>query len=257
VVSDDIPVTKHAPVLFGLTTAGELDPEPFVVHGLSELNDLESICAGPNDTFFVTTSHSHTKKGISPASRRHLLHLALDGHGLRVLGDVDLRETLKSDLFDVEDALDSVDLEGLAWRGSDLYLGFKGPLGRDGRATILRVNLPENTLTSGKIPASALSVWARPKLCVTRDGHEVCQGIADLTFVNDGELLLVANAPKGGASDGGGALWRLPGPDAEPTLNHWFQGYKPEGIALAPDGVSVTIVFDRDRKQPRWVTWPL
>ena len=60
VVSDDTGPEegRHAPWLLTMDRQGRFDAEPVRIHGIDELNDAESICAGPRGTFFVTTSHS-------------------------------------------------------------------------------------------------------------------------------------------------------------------------------------------------------
>ncbi len=256
VVSDDVVMPgadKHPPWIFALSPSGELDPSPIVIEGVPDLNDAESICAGPDGTFFLTTSHSRNLKGHLPPGRRRLLQIALAGKNSRVVGQVDLTEVRGTDGGLLDGPLD---LEAITWRADGLYLGFKAPL-VDGRATILRVADPAAQLAAGKIKPETVSLWARPRLCLeSREGHP-CQGVADMTFLPDGALLIVANAPKGMPKDGGGALWKLPGPDKSPAFLQWFEGYKPEGIALSPDRTAAVIVFDRDRKQPEWLRWPL
>ena len=266
VVSDDVNdgEKKHPPHVFALSPAGELDPSPVVIRGLDELNDPESICEGPDGTFFVTTSHSHNTKGKSPASRRMLLHLALRGHELDVLGRVDLTEARTAngrvpwapEDTDIEHARGLVDLEGLSFRDGVLYLGLKAPL-VDGAAQVLRLNEPVKTLAAGKIPVDGVTPFTKLRLC-PGPTNEGCEGIADLVVRADGSLLVLGNLPKGASgSETGGALWKVAGKDAAPVLVHRFGGLKPEGISLVDGKSELVIVFDRDKRQPMWVTWPL
>jgi len=99
-------------------------------------------------------------------------------------------------------------------------------------------------------------------LCVDRRpaaaGARVCQGLADLAFLPDGNLVAAANAPKSGPGDGGGALWLLravPG-GFTPELLQRFDGLKPEGVTLAPGGRSLMVVFD-SVEDPRWMELPI
>src|SRR4051794_29468870 len=92
-VSDDVSEegSKHEPVLFTLSEAGQLDADPIRIDGIAELNDPESITAGPDGTLFVCTSHSVNKKGHLPESRRRLLHLEIGpDRKAKVLGQLDL-----------------------------------------------------------------------------------------------------------------------------------------------------------------------
>lgn len=246
VVSDDLESNgkKHVPWIFAMTRDGAIETQPIVIEGIDELNDPESICALPDGTFLVATSHSIGKNGKSQASRRRLLHLALSGRSMRILGRVDLTEVV---------AREHLDIEAMAFREGVLYIGLKAPLGADGSATILAMSDALKAIDAGH-PAP-VTEWARPKLCLPSGA---CEGVADLAFLPNGSLLVVANAPKGGTADGGGALWRLDSNRASPQLlRHFSDGSKPEGITIAPDGQSAIIVFDTDRRPPRWTTWPL
>jgi hypothetical protein len=267
VVSDDVNdgEKKHPPHVFALSPAGDLDPSPLVVRGLDELNDPESICPGPEGTFFVTTSHSRNTKGKSPASRRMLLHLALRGRELEILGRVDLtdartangRVPWATEEADLELARGLVDIEGLSFRDGVLYLGLKAPL-VDGAAQVLRLTEPVKTLASGKIPVDGVALFRKLRLC-PGPTNEACEGIADLVVRADGSLVVVGNLPKGASgSESGGALWKVaPGKDAAPVLVHRFGGLKPEGLSLRDGKSEVVVVFDRDKRQPMWVSWPL
>lgn len=255
-VSDDVvhDGKKHAPVLFAAAPGGLLDPTPLPIEGIDELNDPESICAGPDGTFFVATSHSVNAHGHLPASRRRLLHLSLaPERSLRVLGQVDLTEAKGSDGEPPWPRDARLDIEAITFHEGALFIGLKSPLGPEREATILKLDRPVDVLRSRTVPAGAISRWARVRLCPT--SPTVCEGIADMTFLRDGSLLLVANSPKGAPSDGGGALWRLGDKGAQPTLLKQFAGLRPEGITLDADGSRAIIVFDRGGKPPMWTTW--
>ena len=259
-VSDDIndEGAKHTPLLFALTERGQLDSAPIKIEGISELNDPESISAGPDGTLFVCTSHSLNKKGHLPESRRRLLHIALgvDRHA-KVLGQVDLSVARTADGKPPWGETGTLDIEGIAFRDGALYVGLKSPLTVDGSASILRLPDVVSVIQAGTVPNGALSLWSRARFCVPHGGQAVCEGIADLAFLPDGSLLVAGNSPKGMPTDGGGSLWKLSGPNTAPLLLKRFDGLKPEGIALAPDHSSAIVVFDTDGRQPLWVRWPL
>jgi hypothetical protein len=260
VVSDDVNEEgkKHVPQLFALTESGQLDAAPIAIEGITELNDPEAIAAAPDGTMFVCTSHSVNKHGHLPQSRRRLLHLSLSAdRKAKILGQVDLTTARTADGKPPWGEAGALDIEGLAFRDGALYVGLKSPLASDGSATILRLPDALSVLNAGVIPTGALSVWARARFCVAKDGATVCEGIADLAFLGDGSLLVAANSPKGMPSDGGGALWKLAAPGGSPTLLKRFEGRKPEGIALSPDHSSAIVVFDTDGRQPVWTRWPL
>jgi hypothetical protein len=79
-------------------------------------------------------------------------------------------------------------------------------------------------------------------------------------FAPDGALYLCANSPRGAPSDGGGALWRVAAPGGgrlEAELVRRFTHLKPEGVTAAPEGGALTVVFDRDQRDPLWVIHPV
>lgn len=259
---------RHAPFVLALDRAGRLDPEPVPITGVDEVNDAEALAAGPAQTFYLLTSHSLNRRGRSKASRRQLLRLKLEGRQLQVTAGLDLvhghgdvREQLEA--MGVPSA--SVDLEGLAYRDGALYIGVKEPLGPDGSALIMKLDRADDVFTHGKLRKQSLSVWAQVKLVVEAVGQGppprgVFEGIADMFFAPDGTLYLCANAPKGGTKDGGGALWRVAAPregQLEAQLARRFPRLKPEGVTAAPDGHALTLVFDRDLRDPLWTSWPL
>lgn len=283
VIDDSIDLdenNRRGPFVLALDRAGRADAETVPIDGIDALDDAEALAAGPDGaTFFLMTSHSPTKKGKARKSRRQLLQLRLEGRGLRVTGALDLLQ----DGDGVSERLQKVgvapgtpvDLEGLTFHGGALYVGLKAPLLPDGAAAILRLDNPGPALAAGKLPAGSLSVWGQVRLSVAGQGPArgqqsgtappggppVLQGIADLLFAADGALYLCANAPKGGPPDGGGALWRVGSPGQggamEAKLARRFVGLKPEGIAAAPGGAGLTLVFDRNSRDPLWMTWPL
>lgn len=263
-----------------LSPGGELESVAARRAGARRAERHEVICAGPDagpdGTFFVTTSHSRNKKGRAPASRRRLLHVALRGRTLVVLGEVDLTEarTTRSsapwdpDEPDLDHATSTLDVEALAYRADGLYIGLKAPLTKDGAATLLRLADPVVTLAGRALPAGAVTLWANVRLCPAQSA-EACAGVSDMVLRDDGSLLL-SSATRQGAStrNQGGALWSLPALPAvatsapvpaarAATLVRRFLGLKPEGITLIAGGSAALIVFDRDTRQPMWVTWPL
>ncbi|MFZ5441770.1 MAG: esterase-like activity of phytase family protein [Myxococcota bacterium] len=261
VLSDDTGLLDtpswHSPWLFSLDVEGRFDPAPRVLEGLDELDDAESITPGPEGTYFLTTSHALSKKGKSKPPRRQLLWLALEGERLRAKGRFDLTTFALPELVTGHEA--ELDIEALAFRDGALFVGLKAPLDDAGRAAIVRIDDATALFTGGKKRALPQPrVWARPKLEVPdAEGKPVPEGVTDLLFLPDGTLLVAANAPKSGAPDGGGAVWRLAGPDAAPVLVQRFPGLKPEGLTLSPDGRQVVVVFDRGPEAAQWVRLPL
>jgi len=265
VVSDDTGRkdrgTWHAPWLFAMSANGDLDPDPLSIAGIDRLNDAESLTAGPDGTFFLATSHSPDHKGRTSGERAMLLHLALSGRSLRVLARADLRDVGGKALLAAAglDEDGRLDVEGIAYRDGDLFVGLKSPLTSDGKATVMRLSHVVDALRKGSAPG-AWSVLARVRLSVAAPGGDVLEGISDLTFLPDGSLLVLANSPKTMPHDGGGSVWRVPRPieTTAPVLVRRFPGLKPEGATPSPDGKRILVVFDRDQAEPMfaWIDVP-
>ena len=257
---------RHGPFLLTLDRSGRLDAELLPVEGVTAIDDAESLTAGPDGTYYLLTSHSVNKKGKVKKPRRQLLQLKLNGRRLIATGALDLFEG-KNDLTVQLEKLGlpkdtPVDIEALSYHAGSLYLGFKAPLLSDGSAILMRIQRPGEAFEKGKLTPDNLSVWGKVKLSVppVGGGPAVSEGIADLLFGADGALYLCANAPKGYPKDGGGALWRIAKPTGgtmQANLLRRFPGLKPEGVTTAPGGASLTVVFDRNSRDPLWTSWPL
>jgi hypothetical protein len=258
---------RHGAFLLTLGRNGQLDPEPVPVDGVSAIDDAESLTAGPDNSFFLLTSHAPNKKGNLKKARRQLLRMKLDGRRLKVTGELDLyqgKHDLSEQLAKVGLPKNTpVDIEALTFHDGTLFLGFKAPLLADGAAMIMRLDRPAEAFEKGKLAAGNLYPWSKVHLSVPPaqgEGPPVSEGIADLQFATDGSLYLCANSPKGRPNDGGGALWRVAKPKGdrmEAKLLRRFPGLKPEGVTIAPDGRTLTIVFDRNSSDPLWTSWPL
>jgi hypothetical protein len=276
VVSDDTgdAANHHQPWVLAMTRAGAFDEAPVAIAGLDALNDAESICAGPDGLFFLVTSHSPNKRGHDPESRRELLLLELAGRGLRVVGRVDLTTARAADATSAPRAGETgsllalaglpvdgrLDIEAVTFHDGALLIGLKSPLSAKDGAVVLRLAAPVAALRAGKLPPGAVTRLWELALHVDVAGHPIPQGIADLTTLPDGSVVLVANAPKGRARDDGGALYHFQpskAGQAVPRLVRRFPGLHPEGVTLAADGKDLVLVFDNNTGPPLWMHQPL
>jgi hypothetical protein len=263
VVSDDTgdAANHHQPWVLAMTEAGAFDEAPVPIQGLPELNDAESICAGPDGRFFLVTSHSTNKRGHAPAARQMLLLLRLEGRALVVEGRLNLTTARAPDGGGSLLALAGLpedgrlDIEAVSFREGALLIGLKSPLSARDGAVVLRLAAPVEALRAGRLPPGAVTRAWELTLAVTE--RQIPQGIADLTSLPDGTMALVANSPKGRQPDGGGALyWFHPTTGALRLLRR-FEGLHPEGVTLAADHKELVLVFDNNTGPPMWMRWPL
>ncbi len=264
VVSDDTGTAGdgHRPWVFAMSRKGAFDDTTVPILGVDALNDAEAICQGPDGTFFLTTSHSPNKKGHTKPERRMLLHLELRGRALRVMGRADLttaRSPAGGSLLEIAglDPKARLDIEALTFADGALLVGLKSPLSARGGAVIVRLADPVGVLAKGAIPAGAVTRVVELPLDVERDGRTVHQGISDLLALPGGSLVVLANSPKGGSHDGGGAMYWLKAGAKAPVMLQRFRGLKPEGVTLSEDGKGLVLVFDNDTRPPLWMSWPL
>jgi hypothetical protein len=253
--------SNHQPLLLALSEAGVLDETPVPILGIDKLNDPESICAGPDGTYFVVTSHSPNREGKTPPARRQLLHLRDAKKGLEVIGRADLtRVTGGKGLLDSAGlpADGRIDIEAVTFHDHALFIGFKSPLTSTGAAAIVRIENPLDVLREGKLRSENFRPFAQLRLCAAVDGQSICEGISDMMFLPSGELILSANSPKGGPKDHGGALWLVPQTaQPAPVLVRRFSHLKPEGVTLSAKRDALVVVFDRDQDEPQWTRLPL
>ncbi len=254
--------SNHAPILLALNQDGVLDKTLVPILGVKKLNDPESVCAGPDGTFFIVTSHSPNRKNRTSAPRRQLLQVKPDKRGMRVLASLDLTNIKNGGSLLALAGLPPdgrLDIEAVTYHDDALFIGFKSPLTEAGQTVVARIAKPLLALRAGHLEAKAIERYLALSLCVDEEGAKICQGISDMTFLPDGSLVLTANAPKGGPKDNGGALWHLPKPlhKSAAVLLQRFPELKPEGVTLAANGRGLVLVFDTDTKAPKWLELPL
>lgn len=255
--------TRGKPMLLAMDAKGVLDPSPIPVSGIERLEDAEAICPGPDDTFFVVTSHSPGSDGQPKKERRQLLHVKLQGRGLKVIGRVDLTNVKGRRSFREIAGFgrkERFEIEALSFHEGMLYIGFRSPLTSAGEAVILRLANPAKSARTGHVSAKGLTRHARLKLCLEHDWKKVCQGLSDMVFLADGSLVMLANVPQGSPPDGGGVLWwaRKPVGKSAPILLRHFPALRPEGLALGGDKAEkLVVVFDTGDEPPLWTEQPL
>ncbi|MEZ4269306.1 MAG: biotin/lipoyl-binding protein [Myxococcota bacterium] len=272
VASDDTGLadtTEHRPWLFAVTSDGRVDTDPLPVHGVDEINDLESLTLGQAGVLYALSSQSHSKRGKRSEARRRFLALKADGRGWQVAASVLLSDLLdamapaaRADLG-IEDSL-ALEIEGMTADGGGLLLGLKSPLDAEGRAIIWRIAHPERLFEDGSLDRAGLSLFARLRLTADADGEPVPAGISELLLLPDGTLLVAGTPSTGDAKVETGALWWVGdaggarGGEAQAHLITSWPGLRPEALALTPTAGRVAVFFDTGSQTPLWaeIPWP-
>lgn len=212
--------------------------------------DIEGITS-EGDTVYVIGSHSYKREKVDPAdayvqNQTAIAQTTLDPERDQLfrfrlgpdpkIDQISLRDVLENDeilsLFcQIPSKENGVDIEGIAVRDQQLYIGFRGPVLRGNWVPVLRCEFQE--------PLKRAS-----RLWVNLGGR----GIRDLTRVDDGFLILA-----GPVGDGPGGyqvyFWDgadcLPGERSagQPALGQLqclgdvaiVEGHKPEGITIVEE----------------------
>ena len=164
---------------------------------------------------------------------------------------VDLRDTLDSDevigsFFDVPGKENGIDIEGVAVKAGDIYVGFRGP--------VLRGNF---------VPVVAFQ-FEQPEDYELKFVQLGGRGIRDLVAVEDGFLILAGPV---GDGDGSYRLYLWNGEDCVPGAEELqgeivaigdmttTPGMKPEGVAVISENANewrLLVVSDGDASASEW-----
>jgi hypothetical protein len=231
------------------------------IAGLERMDDMEAVAAGWGNSIYFLSSQSRTRKGKLPAERKLLAKAGRSGGALVLEGKLALADSLEALAKRSPDAPWSpwllaalaegtLDIEGLAWKDGDLYLGVKAPL-RAGKALILRLAGADSLLggksAAGKSPApAAVSIWKEFALHDARTGT-AC-GISELLMRGREIFLLSTGKPAAGGH--AGSLWILKDGAEAPALIRDFGGERPEGLAFDAGGDSLYVAFDNGDRGP-------
>lgn len=287
VVSDDTGLPEqndHAPWVFEVDAGGHVAPKPLILENGPEISDLESVTRAADGTLWLLTSQSVSRKGKRTDARCELLRahikdgrVIVDGHALlgAAMGRLHDPAWLDSLGLAAHDPLyrqgaagfdRTLDVEGMAVDGDGLLLALKRPLDAQGRAILWRLAHPERLIATGHLLKTDLTVWARVPLQAGPPSAGMAAGIADILFLPDGRLALLATA-LGDADEGHGdvglhsALYVAgrPGTNGllQPQLLRRIAGYHAEGMALEPDGKGLRLILDENTDLPHWLHVPL
>jgi hypothetical protein len=195
--------------------------------------DLEGVAAD-GTTVYAIGSHSWTRKQ-PPGPRDKLFRFTLDEDGTPgPLAERSLRAAIDADpvlskYVKLPAKENGVDIEGLAVRGGELFVGFRGPVLDDGSAVVLRCSFDD--------PAASVK-----RLTLPLKG----MGIRDLAATKGG--LLVLAGPVGEGMKGFALYeWDTKGPPRKLADVEAVGKGKPEGVAVvseSDEAFEVLIAYD-------------
>jgi hypothetical protein len=201
---------------------------PLHAHSLAKLDeetDIEALAYGGGHLYAVG-SHAYRRRRLKPElsvrrnrerllqiesqpGRNHLFRLAFDAASgtMAQAESIDLSKRLRKEpllrpFYGLPRRENGIDIEGMAWSGKRLYLGFRGPVLRDNYVPVMEL------------------VFDKPKayniLLVRLDG----QGIRDMAALDQGLLIL-----SGPVNDAPGPfrLWWWDGADQVPGKGREIQ----------------------------------
>ena len=235
-----------------LAITGDIDLKPF-----ADGKEADAEAAGfDGDRFYAIGSHGTSrKKKEFQASRFSVYRIAPDGRSeasggltrqLASIPEVAAHLCTAADAGRCETLQDGgANIEGMAVRDGQMFVGFRGSLDGAGRAIVVRV--PVASLFDGGAPDAK-----RFLLPLGKDDSNRPLGIRDMAPVSDGFLVLAGpSLPEEDGRAGAGILFHWTGGDAAPrrlrAIGESGKGVKPEGLLLLredPSAWTVLVVHD-------------
>ena len=254
-ISDD--TEKKKPFLFIMNRDGKIEKETAIA-GVQKINDMEGIARGDDDFIYVLTSQSYNASKELPMERKLFLRVARNGATFTLKGSVQLSDVLLAAAQKQPDKPwarylskavgdSTLDIEGVAFRKGNLFLGIKNPL-IDECAVILNIGKADNLFGASTPTLPDIAIWRQWKLIDPATGAPA--GISDLQFNSDVlYVLAVAETRINDSKKTSGALWKYRFGNKQPACIQQFSGLKPEGIAFNKQAGELLIVFDNGSKR--------
>ena len=158
VVDDSIDLDdgqRHGPFVLALDRTGHLDADPVPIDGVDAIDDAEALAAGPDNLFFLLTSHSPNRRGKLKEGTPPAPSPQDRGPRLRVTGSLDLTRGQDGVARSIESSAypkrRRSTWKALAFHDGALYVGLKAPLLADEWAIILRFDRPSEAFADGRL----------------------------------------------------------------------------------------------------------
>ena len=239
VLSDD--TENKAPIIFLVDSKGNV--EETSISGLDRINDMESAALAENGSIFIASSQSHSKKGKLKDDRKLLIKVKRDGKHFKLEKKVLLYDILaeyskmnnsdSAGFLKTSIADKTLDIEGMFFKDSNLYLGVKSPL-LNGSSVILEIKNIDSLMKNEKIAERSVNIW---KTFTLKDSS----GKKELSGMSLVENTLYIT----GTTSKNGGLWRLSVNSQEPVFIKEFRNLRPEGVSAASEKNKLALAFDQ------------
>jgi len=258
IVSDSTPGNR--PLLYLMDRDGLVKDE-LVIQGLNEAIDMEGITQDDTGRIYIICSHDSSGKQAPPRAKTLLMRIRRDKTLLYLDESVSLYELFAdlvsrfpqgslSELALAGSNRPRVNIEGIAYRESSLYLGLKSPLLAD-KGAILRIANVNGVFEGKRLTKDQVAVWKR--LDLRNSKARIPSGISDLLYHPFDDSWYVLSYAKRKLDDEvvkQGTLWIYREASGKLEEKAVFADRKPEGLAFNPDSSSFIITFDQGREHP-------
>ncbi|MFP4417524.1 MAG: DUF3616 domain-containing protein [Fibrobacterota bacterium] len=250
-------ISDEHSMLYLMDTSGTFIGEA-QVEGLKNIDDMESIASDENGTIYIMCSQNPKKNGTLPENRRLLIRLRRKGKAFRLDGKIKFIDALAQavasadsmpswgTLTTIDGASRVPDIEGLACRQDNLYIGFKDPL-LDGKAAILRIRGLNSMFQNNSIDIADVKLWKAVSLQDRVSG--ITYRLSGLNLEDD--MLYITSTgehKKKGKKITVGRVWQVGIEGEQPKKINDYIGLKPEGVTSIGNK-KLLVTFDNGSSQ--------
>lgn len=241
-ISDDYP--KDHPVLLLMSAQGEIQEHTLEIQGLKKMEDIESV-SYHRDSLYLLSSLSPTKKGKTKSHRQMFVRAERRGMEFQLKQEMNLQEALlkafqqspEKDLNNLAQNPEDIEVEGHAFKGADLYLALKNPLGPQHEILILKITEFRQMLDTETLHPENLTIARRLPLSLPDKGIEVA--VTDMIFIDD-QIYLASNF----RGKDGSAIWRIDERTGAVNLVQEYPQKHLEALAVLPSRCEILGVFE-------------
>ncbi|MDO5577138.1 MAG: hypothetical protein Q4F84_08660, partial [Fibrobacter sp.] len=253
-------ISDEHSVLFLMNGDGVIE-KSVKIEGVDKIDDMESITTDDSGYIYIAASQNPKKKGTLPDARRLFIRVKRTGEKFVLDAKVFLidllQEAVKGNsnadlvmLMNIDKEKRLPDIEGIAYKNNNLYVGFKDPLVNKKSAIVKIKDINDvfktNSIKPENVELACLLPLKNEKLHVT-------YRISDLCFINDDLYILGRGvSPISGVEMG--SLWVLFQKTKIPGMVYEIPDSKPEGIACDKAKKSVLLICDNGDEKPSQFT---